>query len=487
MKRLFYFITGVLIISGYNAKAQPTVPANPAAGNSNNCTVTGPGNTPIDQCPVGSNSFVTNFTGGIYNRGNNGNHLGTGAVWRFANIGTVAGVTVNAEVTINSQYQAVITSMDNNAALDQNGVSVADFFAPRIRPDVGLNNSDRRGYVQMTMNFFQGVNNYTTPIIISSLNMISYDADGSFEAGGATSQAWFRETRVAEVYGGGNPFVLASGMSELVAYNYSDAGSSWNGFAGGVYERDGISRCAEVASSFRYNVAGRSSITFRFGYDFRAGNNGYNVGLPNREYGVKFGCYAFPDQTTLPVTLVGFAASLKNNITTLTWESENEVSFSHYEVERKTASGSSYETVGSKGAERSSGRSVYQLNDDVTFVTDDVMYYRLKMVDLDGKFKYSNIIMVRKDQKMLNGITINPNPVSAGELTTIRFQSSARTDVTIRVIDMNGRIVSQQINKVNEGVNSVPVNNLERLQPGTYIVQLQNGVELSVIKFSVVR
>ncbi len=486
MKKVYYILTGALLFSGYALNAQPTVPANPATGNAANCTVLGPGNTPIDQCVAGSTVFVTNFTGGTYNRGNNGNNLGVGAIWRFANIGTVGGVQINVEVTINSQFQADVTSMDNNAALDQAGNSVADFFAPTIRPDVNLNATDRRGYVQMTMNFFQGVNNFTTPVSISSLNMISYDADGSFEAGGATSQAWLRETRVAQVFGGGNPIVLAAGTTELVAYNYADGGNTWTGFAGGVYERTGISRCAQVASSFRYNSVGVSSVTFRLGYDFKAGTNGYNVGRPGREYGIKFGCYAFPSQSTLPVSLLSFSASLKNNTTSINWETENESEFSHFEVERKDGSGS-FTAIGSKNANNSAARSNYQYSDNIAAASGDVFFYRLKMVDLNGRFKYSNEVLVRKGAKSLTGISMNPNPIVIGGVANVRFEAARPAIVTIRVLDLAGRTVLQQQSKAAEGTNTVAINNLERLQTGSYIIQLSNGDELTAAKFSVVR
>lgn len=488
MKTFYFLLTGAILFSSYALNAQPTVPANPATGNAGNCTILGPGNTPIDQCVAGSNVFVTNFSGGTYNRGNNGNNLGVGAIWRFSNIGTAGGgIQINAEVTINSQFQAEITNMDNNASIDQAGTSVADFFAPTIRPDVNLNAADRRGYVQLTINFFQGVNNYTTPVSISNLNMISYDADGSFETGGAISQAWFRETRVAQAFGGGNPIVLAEGTSELVAYNYADGGNTWTGFAGGVYERTGISRCSQVASSFRYNSVGINAVTLRLGYDFKAGTNGYNVGRPSREYGIKFGCYAFPSQTTLPVSLINFSASYRIGTITLTWETENETNFSHYEVERKSASASDYSSIASKTALGNTGRSAYQHSDNVTSLTDDVIYYRLKMVDIDGNYKYSNVLMVRKEKKMISGIIINPNPVLSGDAVTLRFEATASSMVTLRIVDMAGRQVLQQQNRVNEGANSIQVNSLGKLQPGIYIIQMSNGEELSAIKFAVVR
>ena len=109
------------------------------------------------------------------------------------------------------------------------------------------------------------------------------------------------------------------------------------------------------------------------------------------------------------------------------------------------------------------------------------------MMDIDGGFKYSNVLLVRKEKKTISGITINPNPVMSGDAATIRIESAASAMVTLRVVDMAGRQVIQQQNRVNEGVNSIPVNNLNKLQPGIYIIQMSTGEELSAIKFSVVR
>ena len=55
----------------------------------------------------------------------------------------------------------------------------------------------------------------------------------------------------------------------------------------------------------------------------------------------------FPAQSTLPVTLLNFSAAYRNGVTVLNWETENEVNFSHYEVERKTESGADYIIVDS--------------------------------------------------------------------------------------------------------------------------------------------
>ena len=195
----------------------------------------------------------------------------------------------------------------------------------------------------------------------------------------------------------------------------------------------------------------------------------------------------FPAQSTLPVTLLNFSAAYRNGVTVLNWETENEVNFSHYEVERKTESGADYIIVDSKQANGNAGRSAYTSSDNISSLTDGVVYYRLRMVDVDGKFKYSNVIMVRKEKKTITGISLSPNPVISTANATVRFEAASNAVVSLRVMDMAGRQVLAQQNNVTGGTNSIQVNNLNRLQPGLYIIQLVNGNELSSFKFSVVQ
>jgi len=195
----------------------------------------------------------------------------------------------------------------------------------------------------------------------------------------------------------------------------------------------------------------------------------------------------FPSNSTLPVTLLNFSAAYRNGVTVLNWETENEVNFSHYEVERKTENAADYVTIDSKQANGNAGRSTYSSNDNISSVNDAVIYYRLKMVDVDGKFTYSNVIMVRKEKKTISGISLSPNPVISSANATVRFEAARNSVVNLRVVDMAGRQVIAQQNNVTEGTNSIQVNNLNRLQPGLYIIQLVNGNELSTFKFSVVQ
>ena len=130
----------------------------------------------------------------------------------------------------------------------------------------------------------------------------------------------------------------------------------------------------------------------------------------------------------------------------------------------------------------------YLQTDDLSSVNGNTFYYRLKMVDINDEYKYSNVILIRKEQKSINGISISPNPVIRNGMATVRFSVTGKAMVDFKVLDMTGKLVLQQQNKVAEGNNSVALNNLDRLQPGIYILQMNDGVTATVTtKFSIVR
>jgi hypothetical protein len=274
MKKIYSLL--IILSAALAAKAQIPIPPAPVPGNTNNCTT----NPNIDVCPPSITTVVGTHKNGVYNRGNNANHLGVNAVWRYRNMATVGLVSVNVEVTIDTISNAVLDNIDDDAALDQAGLSIVNFFAPRIGPDQNLNGTDRRGYVQFTMKFYKnstGINNnteadFSTSVSLANLNYVHYDIDGG-NAGNVntgTAGSWFRETGLAQRVSPTNPVVLTNAVTELAGYGYTDAAANWTGFAGTIYERSGVSRCAQVASSFSY-ADSQPGITVRMGYDYNAG------------------------------------------------------------------------------------------------------------------------------------------------------------------------------------------------------------------------
>jgi hypothetical protein len=184
----------------------------------------------------------------------------------------------------------------------------------------------------------------------------------------------------------------------------------------------------------------------------------------------------FPAQTTLPVRLLNFAGNYRSQQALLAWETEGEQNFSHFEIER-SANGNSFISVGTKLAVgTAASRQTYQFTDDLSVVNGTAFTYRLKMVDRDSKFKYSNVIMIRRESMNITGIVINPNPV-VNEMATVRFTVPASGNAELFVADLSGKLLWRQRNKVFEGNNSISLSGVSHLPAGTYLVKLvtENG------------
>lgn len=194
----------------------------------------------------------------------------------------------------------------------------------------------------------------------------------------------------------------------------------------------------------------------------------------------------FPSTSTLPISLSGFSGYLKNDITTLNWQSNYEINFSHFEIERSN-DGINFSNIGFKvPVPGNGGSSAYQFMDDLSAVSGKVFYYRLKMIDIDGKFTYSSTILIRRDTKSLSTVSLSPNPI-VNRTATALINSAVSGVINIRIIDLTGKIVSQQQNSVSIGVNSIALKNLDQIQTGFYLLQVINNGDVSAIKFAVAR
>jgi Secretion system C-terminal sorting domain len=473
----------IALFFSFNAFAQLTQPGAPLSGNSSNCT---PPNS--ENCSGGS-TVVTSFTGATLRSGSANT---VGAVYSFYNVTSVSGQQINATITIDATSNVSMSgsnfNFDDDLATDQAGNSISSFFAPRITAANNLTTTDQRGYVQFTIKFYlengtagqQYPADFTTiPPFggLTGLNYIHYDIDGSTVGAGG----WFRETGVIQNIGA--PVINADASTELTAYNYTD-GVNWKGFAGSVFERTGVSRCSQVTAAASFATP-QTQVTFRMGYDYNYNGTSFNS-QPTRQYGSRFGCFTFPQRTTLPVTLLSFNGAYKNNAALLNWTAENQISFDHYEIERST-NGTNFSSIAAKTSlqNNTAARENYQHMDDLSIASGNVFFYRLKMVDADGTFKYSGVIVIRKDQKSIVGITISPNPIVTGGMATVRFEATTRSTVEFKVVDMAGRVVLKQQNNVTEGTNSIAITNLDRLQPGMYMLQMNDGSAVNVTKFTI--
>lgn len=169
----------------------------------------------------------------------------------------------------------------------------------------------------------------------------------------------------------------------------------------------------------------------------------------------------------LPVTLLSFAASRCGNNVCLLWTVENEVNFSHYEVEKSTSL-SNFNVMANITARGSSARSNYSSADLNPVAGDN--FYRLKMVNLDGSYSYSKVIRVNFDKA--DFVSIQPNPAS-GFVILRGLQGYHHW----RIVDAAGRLQFQK--NIQSPIEEIDIS---RLSHGLYFIQLINQHQVTSLK-----
>jgi GEVED domain/Secretion system C-terminal sorting domain len=177
----------------------------------------------------------------------------------------------------------------------------------------------------------------------------------------------------------------------------------------------------------------------------------------------------------LSVNLLSFdAKTIDNKAVKLNWSSANEAGLIGYEIER-SADGSNWnklEQIFSKGNGQP-GTFSYEY-DDINPLKGK-SYYRLKMLNADGKHTYSSVknILIKE---AVEEVHISPNPASTKVSVSIKTTEKAVTTITL--IDMQGKKVIKQTGILTAGVNDIAISNFESLPAGVYTVQITVGQKI---------
>jgi ELWxxDGT repeat protein len=184
--------------------------------------------------------------------------------------------------------------------------------------------------------------------------------------------------------------------------------------------------------------------------------------------------------SALPLTLSNLKGRLSGNDGVLDWTTSSEQNTSHFEIERSTDRKNFTKAGTVTAAGNSSVEKQYAYTDrNITSLGAAVVYYRLKMMDIDNKFSYSRIVAVNINAKEAV-VMLYPNPVR--ENTTLMISVIKKEKMSYKFIDQNGRTVQQKNITVNEGSNSIiiPTNSLVA---GMYTIVLTGNDTNSYLKF----
>jgi parallel beta-helix repeat protein len=176
---------------------------------------------------------------------------------------------------------------------------------------------------------------------------------------------------------------------------------------------------------------------------------------------IDLGAYEY-SSLSLPVQLISFSGTLYNGVANLQWQTDIESNFHYFDVEKST-DGSLFKSLGKVMAKGNFSHYTFS-----TPQQEPGAYYRLKMVDIDGRSVNSRII--RLSQRTGNDISVYPNPA------TNYINLKVPTTGSMGLYAADGKLIKTLY--LQAGVNSVDLSNL----PGGLYYGLMNGVQVKFQK-----
>ncbi|MGB0932912.1 MAG: T9SS type A sorting domain-containing protein [Lishizhenia sp.] len=175
----------------------------------------------------------------------------------------------------------------------------------------------------------------------------------------------------------------------------------------------------------------------------------------------------------LPVELLSFEIAQTNNNALLTWITASELNNDYFELEKSINTNDWFVINKQLGAGNSTEENIYEYQD--RNLVNGTQYYRLKQVDFDGQFEYSDILSATF---ISNDLTVYPNP-NSGTFTISGEQLNGATH--LEIVNNTGKLVySEELQQEIESKTiSLP------LARGTYQIRIGSNSEIEYYKFVV--
>ncbi len=169
---------------------------------------------------------------------------------------------------------------------------------------------------------------------------------------------------------------------------------------------------------------------------------------------------------TAPVRLEELSATLSDCRPSLRWTTSSELNSSHFDIERAASAGGAWTLVGTLAAGGNSTTAIrYSFDDNSLPLSARQVFYRLRMIDRDGRYRYSPVLPVSLNCKVI-GVNVFPNPVSEGRLQV--SVSGAEGDVQAALRNLSGQLMTSYT--LRAGTASLDVSGLAA---GIYVLDLR--------------
>ena len=374
-----------------------------------------------------------------------------GTVYKFSSVTTA----VDALVKISDRSSNKVSL----STIDLTSSGYTNSFQPQVAYDNGDAPKNTTYWMEFTISFVSSANN-AVPVSVAGFNVTSLDMDGDGD-----------KLREQITFYGLNSYTLENPTS--ITVSNVTGGKTFTG------SYDDYPNVNTSATNIMVTNSYINTSSFKVRVGAVTGNKSSDGAERMSSLWFKSFTYTNPSSSTLPVKLNYFKARKDNNISILDWATSMEKEFSHFIVER-SADGASYNEIATVSSAKTNSNTerVYSYSDNKSSQMA-VVYYRLKMVDIDGKFKYSEVKIIRNavDQ---SAVVAFPNP-AISELRVNIPASWQNKAVTYSIYHINGSVVKQ---KISAQASQTETLSLSGLQKGIYLIKVAAENESVVKQFS---
>jgi hypothetical protein len=188
---------------------------------------------------------------------------------------------------------------------------------------------------------------------------------------------------------------------------------------------------------------------------------------------------------SVPVELISFNANYYDSKVNLEWITATETNNQGYEIQRKQEN-SEWENIGFiEGYGTTTEQKEYSYIDDISSVQSSVLVYRLKQIDFNGSFEYSEVVELETMPTKFELSQNYPNPFNPS--TTIRFSLPEETHLKINVYNMLGEHVETLAEGTYEAGNYKVNFDASDLSSGAYIYRIESDAFVQVKKMILLR
>jgi len=223
-------------------------------------------------------------------------------------------------------------------------------------------------------------------------------------------------------------------------------------------EPDGVGTVQVVSPTL-----GTLGTAYTITYTFSNGFSGFGAGIPGT-------------QGVLPIKLLSFTGKLQGENAKLDWSTAFEQDSKGFEIE-KSYDGINFKKIGFiASAGNSNTTRNYTFTDPQRAI--EYNYYRLKLVDIDNTFDYSDVVLV-KNMYGKQDVYLAGNPFT--DKINIQFAKTPNSKVAVKIYDVKGsKIYEAAYNNYSQ--TSLQVNLSSKLPQGVYSVKVETGGKIYTLK-----